>query len=305
MNYDFLSFSEINFSELKDLHSESLFGSIFHHPGYWNAVTEKSWHLLRVYEKDKPVAFMPILPQKKYFLKYYWQPPFVLYANPIIVPFRYKNSYELYSRLRKIYTLIAEFLTREFRFFSFQCVPEFSYLLPFVQKGINPTLRTTFIIENYQGEKQYSEVLRRKLRKTKKSLSISQEKSPEIFLEVYRKSGKNFLQGARKEILQRILQADLPFITQKNVRSPDGNILGSAVFVEGKKEIYYLLGVQIEKMKNTAIGIMLEETIKEATTKNKIFNFEGSHIEPVERFFRSFGASPIIYPLLSKRFGFL
>ena len=35
---------------------------------------------------------------------------------------------------------------------------------------------------------------------------------------------------------------------------------------------------------------MINEALKLLTTKTKIFNFEGSMIEPVERFFRAFGA---------------
>jgi hypothetical protein len=54
---------------------------------------------------------------------------------------------------------------------------------------------------------------------------------------------------------------------------------------------YYLLGGGDPKLRNSgAHSLIMWEAIKHAATVSKTFDFEGSMVEPVERFFRAFGA---------------
>ncbi len=300
MNCDFLHFEESDLSIFSDIYERGWFRTAFHSPEYWSAITGNNWQILIVSDGGRPVALMPLQVKRKFFIKYYWQPPFMLYANPVVLPFSYKNNYEKFSRLRKIYEVMADFLVRNLRAFSFQCVPEFSYVLPFVWKGANASVRTTFVVEDFQGDRQYSSVLRRKLRKAHKEFSIVSERNFEMFKEVYLRSGKNFLDASRMEILRRLLENTSGNIEQRNVLNTRKEVVGSAIFLRGMQEDYYLLGVQNRTLKETAIGLLLAEALEESSKAGKRFNFEGSHIEPVERFFRSFGAAPEIYPEIRK-----
>lgn len=64
---------------------------------------------------------------------------------------------------------------------------------------------------------------------------------------------------------------------------------------------YYLLGGGDPDLRNSgATSLCMWEAIKYASTVTKSFDFEGSMIEPIERFFRAFGAVQTPYFSISK-----
>ena len=59
---------------------------------------------------------------------------------------------------------------------------------------------------------------------------------------------------------------------------------------------YYLIGARRDEFSHSgATSLLLWEAIKFASSVTRVFDFEGSMIEPVERFFRSFGAKQVPY----------
>ncbi|QPT41279.1 GNAT family N-acetyltransferase [Oligella ureolytica] len=64
---------------------------------------------------------------------------------------------------------------------------------------------------------------------------------------------------------------------------------------------YYLMGGGDPDLRNSdATSLCMWEAIQFAATVTKNFDFEGSMIEPVERFFRGFGAVQTPYFSISK-----
>lgn len=65
--------------------------------------------------------------------------------------------------------------------------------------------------------------------------------------------------------------------------------------------IWYLIGGGDPELRSSgATSLVLWDAIKYAAGERKIFDFEGSMIEPVERFFRGFGAKQTPYSTISK-----
>ena len=63
-----------------------------------------------------------------------------------------------------------------------------------------------------------------------------------------------------------------------------------------KYSAYYLIGGSDPKLRNSgATSLALWEAICFASTVTKSFDFEGSMIESVERFFRGFGGNQVSY----------
>jgi hypothetical protein len=59
---------------------------------------------------------------------------------------------------------------------------------------------------------------------------------------------------------------------------------------------YYLMGGENPELRNSeASSLLMWEAIQFAATVTKKFDFEGSMIEPIERFFRGFGARQVPY----------
>ena len=81
----------------------------------------------------------------------------------------------------------------------------------------------------------------------------------------------------------------------------DGRIHAAVYIVWDENSAYYLMGGSNPDLRNSgANSLCMWEAIKFASTVTKAFDFEGSMIEPVERFFRAFGAKQKSYFQMSK-----
>ncbi|HAP68335.1 MAG TPA: methicillin resistance protein, partial [Flavobacteriales bacterium] len=75
-----------------------------------------------------------------------------------------------------------------------------------------------------------------------------------------------------------------------------GNSVASLLLVWDDESAYYLAGAVDPDNKNTgAMSLLMWTAILFSSSVTNAFNFEGSMIEPVERFFRSFGATQTPY----------
>jgi lipid II:glycine glycyltransferase (peptidoglycan interpeptide bridge formation enzyme) len=75
-----------------------------------------------------------------------------------------------------------------------------------------------------------------------------------------------------------------------------GNPIASLLLVWDDESAYYLAGAVDPDNKNTgAMSLLMWTAILFSSSVTNAFNFEGSMIEPVERFFRSFGAKQTPY----------
>ena len=109
---------------------------------------------------------------------------------------------------------------------------------------------------------------------------------------------KSFLRQGRKipyslSFLRRLDEACAQRNSRKSFFAIDntGNIHAAVYVVWDQFSAYYLMGGGDPKYRTSgAHSLLLWETIKFTSKFVSSFNFEGSMIEPVERFFRAFGA---------------
>ena len=81
----------------------------------------------------------------------------------------------------------------------------------------------------------------------------------------------------------------------------EDNVHAATYFVFDNNRCYYLLSGGDPDFRNSgATSLLLWEGIKLASNRVKIFDFEGSMIEDIERFVRSFGACPRVYYRVTK-----
>ena len=81
----------------------------------------------------------------------------------------------------------------------------------------------------------------------------------------------------------------------------DGRHHAGVYTVWDKESAYYLMGGSDPELRSSgASSLCLWAAIQHASTVTKSFDFEGSMIEPVERFFRAFGAIQTPYFSISK-----
>jgi hypothetical protein len=81
----------------------------------------------------------------------------------------------------------------------------------------------------------------------------------------------------------------------------EGRLHAGIYIVWDEKSAYYIMGGADPEMRSSgATCLLMWEAIKSSREVTKIFDFEGSMIEPIERFFRGFGARQKPYFSISK-----
>jgi len=160
------------------------------------------------------------------------------------------------------------------------------------------------LVKSYQEiQKKYSKNLKRNLKKAYEiELVISSEITISQFLSMKENNKKHKIRGFQykrmKCLMEELIQLNLGSIYGVYF---ENKLIASAFFVEEKHRITHLFSATtyIGK-KNGGIPYLFDTTIKNNATKDMVFDFEGSMIPNVARFFKSFGAQKINYYSLEK-----
>jgi hypothetical protein len=173
--------------------------------------------------------------------------------------------------------------------------------LPFYWGGFQQTTRYTYRLPDltdldliWAG---FRENIRTDIRKANNRLALTVKEDSDLhdFLEL---SSKTFERQElklpySKELVYRIDEACAKN-KKKNIfiaEDPDGRQHSGVYVIWDEQSAYYLMGGGDANLRTSgATSLCLWEAIKFASTVTKSFDFEGSMIESIERFFRAFGA---------------
>ena len=165
--------------------------------------------------------------------------------------------------------------------------------------GLTFRTKTNLIIsldKDYQIiQKGYKKNLVRGIRTAKEKTSINESQMINDLLTFYQQTLKNQLNFSSKDwkkIYQIIHSIDQHLETlMLEVRNENGQRLALGIFVITKKRIVYLLGcANGEGRKSFSSSLILDSVIKQFAGTDRIFDFEGSDIPGVYKFFKSFGS---------------
>lgn len=177
---------------------------------------------------------------------------------------------------------------------------------PMIWNGLRCGVKYTYRIglsDNLSHEEKYSGSLRSDLRKARDlgvevNDSASAAELHECLVET--SASKGFEVGG--DVLKTLLDEVTTGRAKLRVARKDGAVIGFALTVHDARSAYYLLGGLSRKDKvRGALGLLLSELIAEyAHSGIKVFDFEGSMLPGVERFFRSFGGDLVPYYVVSR-----
>lgn len=189
-------------------------------------------------------------------------------------------------------------------------IPYYSYELNLNEKNFHSK---AFIYPNYllnlnkSYEKiasQYSKNTQRNIDKaTKLNLIIKENISVEEFLTFYYFVDKKFL-SVQKPVLEQLIVKGISekSITLYGVFSNQNNLIATLCLLHSTNRLTYLLPVSnAEGKSSSAMFFLIDFLIKEESGKDTFFDFEGSGIEGIARFYKGFGAKNQPYYIL-KRF---
>ena len=225
-------------------------------------------------------------------------PPLTQTMGPYI---KYPPKQKYYKKLsweKEIMQTLIEQLP-EFDTFNQSFHYNITNWLPFYWKGFQQTTRYTYVIEKVELdvlEKNFETDIRRRRRKAEKTgIEVYESDDIEKFYELNQKTfSRQGLQTPYSfEFIERIYQKAQNHNACKIYFASDteGEIIAANFLVFDEKSVYYLMGgIEPKKKDLGGMDMVQYESIKFALENGKSFDFEGSMIESIEKYFRSFGA---------------
>jgi len=269
---------------------------------------EDNWDVAIVEKGGSIVATMPYYVKRKMGLKLMVQPPLTQTLGPYI---KYPKIQKYYKKLSWEKKLMDELIAQlpYFDYFSQNFYHKVTNYLGFYWKEFKQTTRYTYIIENISIEdleKQFETDIRRRRRKAEKmGVTVVEGNEIDIFYKLNKmtfdrqdiKIPYNF--EFIKELYQRVKSHNAG--KMYFARDSDNNYIAANFLVYDDNTVYYLMGgIEPNKKDLGGMDVVQFESIKFALQTGRVFDFEGSMIESIEKYFRSFGAKQVPYFSVSK-----
>jgi hypothetical protein len=278
--------------------------SIFQQPWWLEAVAPGSWGEVIIEKGGQIYARLPYVIKRKYGLKVMDMPPLTLHLGPWLRAFPGKYA----NRISEEHQLMAELIENLPSFDVFQQNFHFSITnwLPFYWKGFQQTTHYTYRINNLSDIsliwESFRENIRRDIRKAESrfNLRIRTDLPVDAFIplniQTFERQGRNL--PYPESLIRRLDAACVEHNARKIFIAEDklGRHHAGVYIVWDEQSAYYLMGGGHPTLRSSgATSLCMWEAIQFAATVTKSFDFEGSIIEPIERFFRSFGAQQTPY----------
>jgi hypothetical protein len=281
--------------------------SIFEQPWWLDAVAPGRWTAAEVRRGDKVVARLPYMERKRLGLTTIGQPPFTQTLGPWLAPREGKYARQLETEKRLLGELIEQL--PEVDFFRQSMAPALTNWLPFHWAGFDATVRYTYRIEDLSDidrvKSEFQDHVRRGIRKAEGTVEVDHDYPLEDLLQLNEQTYAR--QGVRSpddpDLVRRLDAA----CAQRGARRIFGAVdkdgrTHAALYVVWDDCTFYALinGRDPELQAHGANTLLYWEAIQLAAQVSKIFDFEGSMLEPIEHYFRGFGGRQTPYFSISR-----
>ncbi len=271
--------------------------SIFQQPWWLDAVAPNAWDAVEISKGSQVVARLPYVIQTRRGMTYLTMPPLTQTLGPWLASSTAKYAKQL-ARQKDLMTSLIEQLP-SCDYFSQRFHYSITNWLPFYWHDFSQTTRYTYVLENLADRSQvwagFQENIRREIRKAQKRVAVRSDLDIERFLEInaltFQRQGQNLPYS--RELVRRLDAACAERQARRIFFAEDarGPIHAAIYLVWDENSAYYLMGGGDPELRNSgATSLLMWTAIQFAATVTQKFDFEGSMIEPVERFFRAFGA---------------
>ena len=282
-------------------------GSLFSQPWWLDAVAPGAWEAIAVEKGGQVLARLPYVVKNRLGFTLILMPRLTQTLGPWLAPHEAKYTTQL-SREHKLMTSLIEQLP-PFDYFSQRFHYSIANWLPFYWQGFSQTTRYTYVLEDLSDLDAVWQEIRKNIktdvRKAQKQLVVRSDLGLDVFLDLNAKTFKR--QGLAlpysRELVMRLDCA----CQERNCRKmffaqgAQGQVHAAAYIVWDEQSAYYLMGGADPELRSSgATSLVLWEAIQFAATVTRTFDFEGSMVESIERFFRAFGARQKPYYQVTK-----
>lgn len=281
--------------------------SLFSQPWWLDAVAPEHWCDVRIESGGKLVARLPYVVHEGRLGKHLTMPPLTQTLGPWIDD----GEGKLCTRLGRQKELMEALIRGLPEFATFQ--QNFHYTIanwmPWYWAGFSQTTRYTYVLDDlsdldcvFSG---MSSGTKRNINKARKRVSVEDADSLDEFLAlnelVFRRQSLSM--PYTPEFVHRLDSACKSRGQRKILVARDASDRPHAAvyLVWDDDSAYFLMGGGHPELRESgAMSLCLWEAIRFAARVARRFDFEGSMLEPVERFFRGFGGSPRPFYSVSK-----
>jgi len=277
---------------------------------YWwlDAVCGKeNWNVLLFEKNSEILASMPYYTRKKVFFDLILMPVLTQTMGVYIkYPKGQKYNKKMSWEKEAMNSLIKQLPKCDY--FTQNFSNKFLNWLPFFWEGFNQTTRYTYVIDGLnmdQVEKGFDNDIRRRRKKAIEiGVEICEDENIEIF---YRLNCKTFERQGMKtpyslSFIKKFYETCKSYSSVKVFYAKyEDKYIASSFLVFDHNTVYYLMGGVDMELKNLGgMDMVLYESIKFSIENSKVFDFEGSMVESIEKYFRSYGAVQKPYNQITK-----
>lgn len=280
--------------------------SVFEQPWWLEAVAPGRWSAVVVQQGGSIVARLPYVQRRTLGLSTIVQPQLTQTLGPWIAPVSGKYAQRL-DMEKKLLSRLIEMLP-PFDHLHMNLSPALTNWLPFYWAGFQATVRYTHRIEDLsdldrvQGD--FQEHVRRGIRRAESAVAVNHDYPLDDLL---RLDTRHARQGRRSPAPQEVVRRLDAACAARGARKILGAVdaqgrTHAALFVAwDERTLYPLINARDPEFQTFGSNTLLYwEAIRLASKVSRVFDFEGSMLEPVEHFFRGFGGKQTPYFSISR-----
>jgi GNAT acetyltransferase-like protein len=275
---------------------------LFQEPWWLNLTAAGNWDEAIVANAEGVIARLPYRTLRRYGATILTQPRLTPYGGPWFRPSIAKASNQFSERRR----LTVELLSRLPRYdlFSQNLWPGLPDWLPFYWAGFSQrTVYTNWFRDLSSPDLLWGNFLtetRAEIRKAQQRLTVAVTNDVERLCDLHELAfaGRGMKAPRERAFLRRVIEGAVSAGHARIVFAMDdkGNTHAANLIVYDQRSAHYLIGGSDPRYRTSgAASLLVWDAIQFAARISKIFDFEGSMVESISRFFRGF--SPESLPI--------
>jgi Acetyltransferase (GNAT) domain len=269
---------------------------IFHQPWYLTAVAGRDWEVALSLDGNGLVrGALPYVKRQHWGLPTYDMPPMTPYLGPWInLPLDLKPV----AKQKWTAEVLADLAGQVPKSLRFQQKwhPDAPVCMAFKQVGFQTLVDFTYRLDLGQSADQiwetFSPELRNNIRQAREKLHLQQSDDFENFFQLHEATLKRKDLKAARNVFQNLdqtLDAQQARHIYLAKDADTGEPQAAIYLVFDQKCMYYLASGRLAHAHAGAVAALLWQAIQEACGRFAFFDFEGSYLPAVEKFFRQFG----------------
>jgi lipid II:glycine glycyltransferase (peptidoglycan interpeptide bridge formation enzyme) len=279
--------------------------ALFQQPWWLEAIAPGAWDAAVVIRDGETVGRLPFVRKQRFGLMILSRPPLTPFLGPWIDP----GTGDGQIRLEREHQILRDLIAAlpEHDIFSQSFHRDIKDCLQFHWAGFSESLHYTYVIDELEDPdriwSEFRKTVRTHIRKAERQVVVRTIDDIEIFLPLYRMTyeRQGIAQPYSDDLIRRLDAA----CRARGVRriflaeGADGTPHAVSYLVWDDESAYELMGGSDPALRHSgAISLLSWEAIKFAGQVTRRYDFEGSMVEPIERYFRAFGCRQIQYPHL-------